>query len=79
MDSVRYTGAGVMSEVRATAILSIKDSMRQRQLSVEDAAGLAGVTPEELRGIVEGGLGRSASLRTLEGIMEALAAPERRP
>jgi len=73
-----FPALGLVPEVKATAILSIRDSMRQRGLSVDEAAVIADVDPEELRGIIEGRVSH-VSLETLGSIMEALEAPGRKP
>jgi len=43
----------IISEMKASLTLSIMDSMRQRRLSIEDAARIADVEPATMRTLVE--------------------------
>lgn len=43
----------ILSEIKASPTLSIMDSMRQRGLSIEDAAKIADVEPATMRTLLE--------------------------
>lgn len=78
-DQERKGTLELVPEIKATAILSIRDSMRQRGLSLEEAADLAGLHADELREIVEARQVQHVSVSALDRILEALAAPGRQP
>jgi hypothetical protein len=67
-----YPVVGIVPEVKATAILSIRDLMRQRGLSMEEAAGIVGMDADRLRAIVDGRKVGGVSLERLGGIVEAV-------
>jgi predicted HTH domain antitoxin len=68
---------GLMSELRATMVLSILDTIRQRGLSVEAAAEIADVDVGVMRALVERRDYRMLDVYALGRVMEALeAAPE---
>ncbi|WP_189590963.1 hypothetical protein [Mesorhizobium sp. M8A.F.Ca.ET.207.01.1.1] len=68
---------GLLSELRATTVLSILDTIRQRGLSVESAAEIADVDVGVMRALVERRDFRMLDVHALGRIMEALeAAPE---
>lgn len=69
----------LLAELKATTILSIRDTLRQRGLSVEDAASIIGMHADELRAIVEARQVRHVSLEALEDIIEALDRSGRQP
>ena len=66
-----YT-VGAVPEAKASLILSIKDAMRQKRLSLTEAAWIAGIEPHKLRGILERSRQVQASVETLDSILEAI-------
>lgn len=61
-----------MREYLADLTLSILDSIRQRGLSVEDAAEVAGVDVEQMRMLVEKQQAANLTHRDLEGVLDAI-------
>ncbi len=66
---------GLMSQVKADLILSIRDSMRQRGLAVETAAAATGIPADRLRDILNGRDLRAVTIETLDRIFEAVDQP----
>jgi len=66
---------GLMSQVKADLVLSIRDSMRQRGLSVEAAAAATGIPADRLRDILNGRDLRAVTIETLDRIFEAVHQP----
>ena len=63
---------GLLSELRATTVLSILDSIRQRGLSVEAAAEIAEVDVERMRAMVDRRDFRAFGLDDLGEILQAI-------
>lgn len=70
-DMPGYT-VGVVPEVKASLIISIKDSMWRKQLSLTEAAWIAGITPDRLRGIVERRQVHAVSADDLDRVLQAI-------
>lgn len=64
---------GVVPEVKASLILSIKDSMRQKRLSLSEAACIAGIKPQRLRAIMEQRRVLGVNAEALDRILQAIA------
>ncbi|WP_187970706.1 XRE family transcriptional regulator [Aquibium microcysteis] len=65
---------GLERELRATITLSILDSIRQRGLSTEEAAAIAGVHPEDMRTLVERRDNKGFTLEALDDVLQAIDA-----
>lgn len=66
----------VIPEVKATTILSIRDTLRQRGLTLKVAADLAGVTVGVLRDILSDPFAqRAVEIETLDRVLEAINNP----
>ena len=63
---------GVVPEVKASLLISIKDSMRQKGLSMSEAAWIAGVEPRRLRAIVADRRVHQVSAEELDRILRAI-------
>lgn len=70
---------GVVPEIKASLILSINDSMRQKGLSISEAAWIAGIEPRRLRGIVEDRRVHQVSAEALDRILQAIDEWEPEP
>lgn len=63
---------GLITEMKATTALSIMDTLRQRGLSVEEAADVADIDVERMRDLVERRQFKTFGVDELEEILEAL-------
>lgn len=79
IDQERQGALGLVPEIKATAILSIRDSMRQRGLTIDEAAATVSIDPEQMRAIVGARQVHNVSVETLNRIVDALAVWERKP
>lgn len=73
-DESYFGGRSVVPEVKADLILSIRDSMRQRGLGVDEAAAIAGIGAACLRAIVEGRRVQNVTAETLDRIFASIDA-----
>lgn len=65
---------GMISEMKATLALSILDSIRQRGLSTEAAADVAGLDVERMRALVEARDFKAFGVEELGDILDAIDA-----
>lgn len=70
---------GLITELKATTTLCILDTLRQRGLSAEDAADIAGIDADRMRDLIERRAVKDFGVDELEEILEALDAPTPRP
>jgi len=63
---------GLLSELRATTVLSILDPLRQRGLTVDAAAEITGVDVERMRALVERRDFRAFGIDELGDILQAI-------
>ena len=65
---------GLLSELRATTVLSILDPLRQRGLTVDAAAEITGVDVERTRALIERRAIEKFTVEELEDILQAVDA-----
>ena len=68
---------GLITELKATTALSILDTLRQRGLSIEEAAEVAGIETNRMRDLVDHRAFKDFGVDEIEEILESLEALRR--